>query len=411
MSKQKMVHIIGGGVSGLTCAWYLHQAGVPFTLYEADDRVGGRVQTDHVDGFLLDRGFQVLLSEYPEIKPLFSKKSLGLRAFRSGAEIQTEKSILRLDNPFQHPTRIFSMLFSPIGSFLDKIRLYQLIRKTSTFREEDLLTQPGISTLEFLEKRDFSSKIVQNFFKPFFGGVFLEFDLQTSSRFFQFVFQKFFSGQAVLPKDGIMGIPTAIAEQLPSDSIRLNTRVRSIDNHVITLETGEQIEATWLVLATDARQADTWLQENPKRSYLGTTCTYFAASSIPGTHDPILRLVAEPDGLIRHWTVPSLVQPSYAPAGQHLISITSLPAEPEQIRDEMRGLVGDEVDQWTFLRSYHIPQALSFMGPGSSAENSEVRPGLFKCGDYLLYPSLNAAMKSGRLVAQKILDELAQSKS
>ena len=121
--------------------------------------------------------------------------------------------------------------------------------------------------------------------------------------------------------------------------------------------------------------------------------------------------MAEPDGLIRHWTVPSLVQPSYAPAGQHLISITSLPAEPEQIRDEMRGLVGDEVDQWTFLRSYHIPQALSFMGPGSSAENSEVRPGLFKCGDYLLYPSLNAAMKSGRLVAQKILDELAQSKS
>lgn len=406
MTNQKMVHIVGGGVAGLTCAWYLHQSGIPFTLYEADCRVGGRFQTDEVDGFLLDRGFQVLLSEYPEIKPLFTPKQLGFRSFRSGAEIQTSVGTLRLDNPFQHPSTIFSMLFSPVGSFLDKIRLYQLIRKTSTFREEELLKQSGISTLAFLEKRGFSSQIIENFFRPFFGGVFLEFDLHTSSRFFQFIFQKFFSGQAVLPEKGMGAIPEIIAQQLPSESIRLNTRVQSVEGRTLVLETGEKIDASYLVIATEARQADAWLHETKSRTFLETTCTYFAASEVPGTTDPLLRLVAQPEGLVRHWTLPSLVQPSYAPAGKQLISITSLSGTPEQIREEMRKYVGDCVDQWTYLRTYHVPQSLAFLAPGSAAEAMEVQPGVYKCGDYLLYPSLNAAMKSGRLVAERIRENV-----
>lgn len=406
MSNSTSIHIIGGGVAGLTCAWYLHQAGIPFILSEADARVGGRVQTDRVEGFLLDRGFQVLLSEYPEVKSILSPPLLRYRAFRSGADITTPTGHLRLDNPFQHPSRIFSMLFSPVGSLLDKVRLYQLIRKVGTFREEDLLTQPGVSTLEFLQKRGFSQRMIDQFFKPFFGGVFLEFDLATSSRFFQFVFRQFFSGQAVLPAQGMGAIPQLLADQVPSTSIRLNRRVQSIEGKTITWASGETSEASHLVIATDAEQADRWLGESTPRKYVETTCTYFAAPKVPGTQDPMLRLVAHPSGLIRHWTVPSLVQPSYAPAGEHLISITSLPGSPEAIQHEMKDMLGDEVNHWRHLKSYHIPKSLSFFAPGSVPGALEVHPGVFRCGDYLLYPSLNAAMKSGRLVAEKIIQGL-----
>lgn len=406
MSKQSCVHIIGGGVAGLTCAWYLHRADIPFLLLEADSRVGGRVQTDEVNGFLLDRGFQVLLSEYPEVKSILPPSVLGYRAFRSGAEIQTPEGILRLDNPFQHPTRVFSMLFSPIGSLMDKIRLYQLIRKVGTFQEEKLLSQPGVSALEFLQKRGFSSRIIDQFFKPFFGGVFLEFDLATSSRFFQFVFRQFFTGQAVLPAQGMGAIPHYLASQLPASSLALNQRIKAIQGKTITLASGEIIEAEQLVVATDAAQADQWLGIPADRTYVGTTCTYFSTSLLPGTSDPLLRLIAHPTGKVRHWTVPSLVQPAYAPAGKHLISVTSLPGTPEEIRAEMKKIVGEEVDAWEYLATYSIPHALSFFPPGSTAGALDMQPDVYRCGDYLLYPSLNAAMKSGRMVAEKIIQKI-----
>lgn len=402
--KQPTVAIIGAGISGLTCAYYLQKKGISFQIIEADAQVGGRVQTDTYKGFLLDRGFQVLLSNYPELKNVVDLNSIGAKAFRSGATIYTDSDILQMDNPFESPSTIFSMLFSPIGSLADKVKVYQLIRKVASFKEADLLRYKGTDTLAFLRQYGFSEKFIDLFFKPFFGGVFLEFDLKTSSRFFQFVFKQFFEGKAVLPANGIGDVPQNLANQLPNACIQLQSKVEKLEGKTVFLQDGTQITPDYLVVATDADFADTLLGTPTSRTYLDTVCSYFSADVSPSPQKPMLSLVARPNGIVRHWCVPSDIQPGYAPQGKSLISVTTTPNEnlEQSIKKELQPLLGNQVNDWQYLKSYSVRKSLSFFPAGSQEYPSQVNETTWRCGDYLLYPSLNAAMKSGRQVAEAI---------
>ncbi|MBC7410681.1 MAG: FAD-dependent oxidoreductase, partial [Arcicella sp.] len=252
-----MVIIIGAGIAGLTCAKYLKDRGIQSLILEASDGVGGRVKTDVYEGFLLDRGFQILLTAYPEAQRLLDYKSLDLKAFKSGAVIRdTQRNDFSvMANPFKEPSKIWSSLTSNVGTLADKLRVLRLIFETYNVQEEVFENQE-ISTIEYLQNYGFSDNMIQQFFKPFFGGVFLENELSTSANFFKYIFGKFYEGDTVIPANGIEQIPKQLMKMLYIGTVKLNTKVVKIEGNRVYLENGDRLYGEKIVLATDGFQAN-----------------------------------------------------------------------------------------------------------------------------------------------------------
>ncbi len=412
------VIIVGAGIAGLTCAVYLKQAGIQAILLEAADGVGGRVRTDTVEGFQLDRGFQILLTAYPEARRLLNYAALDLRLFRSGALIRDRDNWLTFINPLQEPRSVFQTLMSPVGTLGDKLRIAELMGRTQSLTISDMFRQTPATTLAFLREFGFSEQIIERFFRPFFGGVFLEDALTTSSNFFEFCFRMFFTGDAAVPARGIGAIADQLANRLSPSQIRLNKAVRQLSGNTVQLDTGETITARAIVLAVDAAQAATLLGTPalPEPAFNHTTCTYFAASTAPKTPDrKLLLLNTHRSSAVHNVAIISDVAPEYAPAGQHLVSVSTQGLELfneavliGQIRQELIRWFGEDVRQWRHLRTYHIPHALPAYNP-HLAGLDRIRQPLrlnetwYQCGDRTAYPSLNAAMQTGREVAEMII--------
>ena len=201
------ITIIGAGISGLTAAVYLNQKGYKIQILEASDRAGGRIKTDILDGFRLDRGFQVLLTEYPETKKLLDYKKLNLKRFLPGATVLYDLGQFEIADPFRRPTATFATLFAPVGSLKDKINTFFLKTKLVKIAVADVFKQPEVDTISQLKKYGFSQKMIDRFYKPFFSGIFLENDLKTSSHMFDFVMKMFSEGDAAIPELGMEEIP------------------------------------------------------------------------------------------------------------------------------------------------------------------------------------------------------------
>ncbi|MDB5242759.1 MAG: amine oxidase, partial [Spirosoma sp.] len=428
-SVDSPVIIVGAGMAGLTCAVYLKQAGIDALLLDAADGIGGRVRTDVVDGFRLDRGFQILLTAYPEAQQLLNYATLDLQRFRSGALIRSQTihdsaHWLTLLNPFQEPFSVFQTLISPVGSLGDKLRIFELMRRTEELSIDDLFRQTPTTTLALLHKIGFSDRIIELFFRPFFGGVFLEDALTTSSNFFEFCFRMFFSGDAAVPALGMGAIPQQLAGYLSPGQIRLETPVRRIEGSRVILDTGETLTGGVLVLAVDAAQAGILLDRRAAlngQSFNRTTCTYFSAPESPRSipAEKLLLLNPHRSSAVHNLAVMSDVAPDYVSTdrsdGQKsLISVSTQGLETldeaaltEGIRLELTNWFGTEVSTWRHLRTYHLPQALPAYNPLQDKKNLaktlKLTETLYQCGDQSAYPSLNAAMQTGREVAELIL--------
>jgi len=405
------VLIVGAGIAGLACAARLHRAGRSFVLLEASDGVGGRVRSDRTeDGFILDRGFQVLLSAYPEVKRQLDFAALQPRAFRSGAVIRLpdgKEAVLR--DPFRDLWAIPSALGSPIGTLADKLRLARLACSVALRSPDTLLSENAEGTLEFLHRQGFSPRCIELFFRPFFGGVFLDRSLLVDSCFFNFVFQQFVRGRAVLPQGGMQRIPDQLAAGLPGDSIFLSTPVSAVEKGAVELKNGKRLLGSAVVLAVEGTAAARLMPGLVTPAlWRRTTCLYFAAPDKPGKGDGYLRLNACPKALVHNVCFPSDIDPEVAPPGQTLVSVSShglngltTPVLRARVLVELGDWFGPQVRGWRHLRSYDIPRAL----PATLTRVARpiLHSGVHVCGDHVAYPSLNAALATGRLTAESLL--------
>ena len=209
------VYVVGAGLAGLRCARRLHEKGVAATVLEASDGVGGRVRTDRVDEFLLDRGFQVLLTAYPEARDALDYRELELHPFYPGAMVQTGGKLVTVADPFRRRWDGLRTALAPVGSLSDKLKVTKLRRRVTSGSLEELFARPETTTREALAADGFSETIVDRFFRPLFGGVLLDRELGTSSRMFEFVYRMFSLGDAALPTRGMGAIPEQLAGGLP----------------------------------------------------------------------------------------------------------------------------------------------------------------------------------------------------
>jgi phytoene dehydrogenase-like protein len=258
--------------------------------------------------------------------------------------------------------------------------------------------------------------MIERFFRPFLGGIFLEPELRTSSRMFRFVFRMFSTGDATLPAEGMEAIPRQLAAGLPADSVRLGARASRVEPAAVRLDSGEGLPARAVVVATELPAAMALLGEPPPAAVQSVTCVYFAADKAP-VEEPTLVLNGEGVGPVNNLCVPSVVAPSYAPAGRHLVSATvlGLPARDDagllaDVRGQLAGWFGAAVHGWQHLRTYRIPFALPRQAPPALAVPERpvrVRPGLYVCGDHRDTASIQGAMASGRRAAEAVLEDLA----
>lgn len=401
--------IIGGGLAGLACAHRLHEAGRCFVLCEAADRIGGRVATDVIDGFRLDRGFQVLLTAYPEARRLLDYDALDLRRFYPGALVRHNAKWHRVADPFRHPIDGVRGAFNPIGSFLDKLRVGWSRTGGFDFSKHD----PNLTTLEALRAEGFSDSMIERFFRPFLGGVFLENRLDTTVRKLEFVMKNFAQGDTAIPAKGMAEIPIQLANKLPSPAIRLNSPVVGVDGNKVRLASGQIFSAKTIVMATEAGGAARLLgQPEPPVEFNGVACLYFTAPTAP-VHEPILLLNGEGAGPINNLTVLSAVSPDYAPPGRHLISISVVDSDAaasadleKRVRRQLVDWFGTTTNSWELLRIDRIPHAIPTQRE-APAKAARLGGGLYQCGDHCGIASLNTALASGTAAAEAVLEDIS----
>ncbi len=386
MSDEHDVIVVGAGVAGLACARALASAGRPPLVLERSHSVGGRVRTDATDGFLLDHGFQVLPLAYPEARATLDYDRLELGEFARGAIVRADGRFRRLADPRQSPVRGLRALAGGIVGVRDGAAILKLLRGSA---EET-------TAAEALRRAGVSRTATERFFAPFLRGIFLEERLRTSSRFLDFVLRAFADGPAALPAGGMGSIATQLADGL---DVRTGAAVATVGARAVSLETGEQLRAAAVVVATAG------IVDEPANGWNGVTCVYYDA---PQTPIPGPWLVVNGDGgPINNLCVPSEAAPSYAPTGRSLVSATILGAgEPDldAVGRQLRSWFGAGVTEWRHLRSYRIPRALpSYPVGGFGLQPVRLANSLYACGDHREHPSLNGALLSGRRAAEAVL--------
>jgi len=406
------VLIVGAGLSGLCCAKKLHEAGVSFRILEASDGVGGRVRTDRINGFQLDRGFQVLLTAYPEALAQLDYDALRLCAFAPGALVRHEGRFYRVNDPWREPGTFLSNLFSPIGRLSDKMRVARLRSDVQRKSVEEIFSAEETSAMQALKRRGFSRRMMEDFLKPLMGGALLDTKMAASSRMFEFIFKMMSEGDAAVPADGMGAIPEQLASKLPAGSIELNCRVHSVERKHVKLTSGEMLEAQAIVVAVEGPESARLLGVEWPSTSRSACCLYFVAKEPPVEH-PLLVLSGSSRGPINNLAVMNSVAPGYAPPGEHLVSVgvVGWPSRDDHtlvnmVRGQLKRWYGLVAQEWKLLRIYRIEHALPAVYPLEWQQPARLEPGLYVCGDHRATPSIQGAMESGRLAAESVLREL-----
>ncbi|MEO1583247.1 MAG: FAD-dependent oxidoreductase [Planctomycetota bacterium] len=425
MTEDRVV-IVGGGLTGLAAARALEAAGETCLILCAGAEVGGRVRTDAHDTergtYLLDRGFQVYLTAYEEAGRTLDLEALDLRAFYPGALVRFDGSFHRVADPFRKPLDAAKSFATPVASLTDKARLGLLDQRIRRSTTEAIWQRPERPTIDALRDAGFGDAAIERFFRPFFGGVFFDRSLQTSSRMFEFTYKNFATGRTAVPAQGMGAIPKQLASTLASE-IRLDCPATRVDPETgaVLMPSGETINAERVILATDANAAAQLLGQKPTVPWNRTATVYYDADldTVASLGDEaILVLDGDGTGPANHLCVLSAASPAYAPAGRALVcaNVVDLGALNRHddaaldlaVRSQLEAWLGEGVRSWSTLATYCIPHALPRRVPGERGLDQpdtmpRLSPRVVQAGDHLTHGSIEGAMIAGRLAAEKLL--------
>jgi phytoene dehydrogenase-like protein len=423
-----MILVVGAGLAGLTCAKVLAEAGQEVRVIEVADHIGGRVWTDaSAEGFLLDRGFQVLFTAYPAARRHLDFSALKLKPFVPGAVLIRDGRWHEVGDPFQRLTLLGPTLANPLLTLGDKLRTLRLRRYTRGRSLDAIFNGPlkggDKTTYAELRRRHFSdSGFIENFARPFYGGILLDRELSVSARMFLFIFKMLASGQTVIPEGGMGQITRQLAAKLPADAIRLETRVEGVVEAEgraigVTMTGGEEMQADAVVIATGAEAAERLVGRTLPSEPMSVTCVYFATTDSL-YNGPRLLLNANPGAFVNNAVQLTNVSRAYAPPNQHLLSASVL-GIPEMSDDELAARCKDDMASWfpgkdlTNLRhvgTYRIRFAQFRQPPNIFATlppNPTPTAGLFLAGEFTQSSSIHGAMQSGEDAARAVLASMA----
>ncbi len=392
-------------MAGLAAATEVARTDHDVVVVEASDGPGGRVRTDEVDGFRLDRGFQILLSAYPEARDLLDYDALDLRAFDPGALVRWNDRFHRVADPLRSPTRLLDTMRAQIGSPIDKARILAFRQAVGRGELADLWQRPETTARQRLADAGFSDAIVERFLGPLFTGITLDPELGGSSRVLEFVYRMLSAGDAVVPARGMGRISDQLAAGLPDGSLRLSTPAERIDGGTVVLAGGERLTADAIIVATGVDEAGR-LAGLETRPWRAVTSVWLAADEPPLT-EPSLVLNGTGDGPINSTVVMSEVSPHYAPPGRSLV-VASTPAVGPSLVGDMRAQLaewfGADAQRWEVIRVDEIAKAQPVHLPGHDRTGAlATDDGVVVCGDHVRDPSINGAIGSGRAAARAVL--------
>lgn len=384
----KPVVVIGAGWAGMSAAIQLQKAGQEVIVLEAAERAGGRVQSDHIDGFTCDRGFQLINVRYPELAALNILDEIDFRSLDRAINVSVDDQLHRLGDPRQYP---FSVFDSATGSLLEKAALLRALAGKP---------RPDYSIAEHLVAAGLG-KTYERVLRPFLRGVYLTELSNISAPAGLEIIKTFIAGKPGLPSRGAGALSEAMARRV--SDLRLGITVNSAKKGVVTTSNGE-IQASQIIVATDSTTAAQMLDLGSVPKMAGCTTWYHSAASAPVTHGQLIV-----DGQNRGAAINTLVIsnfiPEYAPSGKKLISSTTDTGVTEsEVRRHLATIYNCENRDWELIAKYEIPAALPIGANGITQPiQSFVREGIYLAGDGQVSPSQNGALKSGRLAAMAAL--------
>lgn len=398
------VVIAGAGLAGLTAARVLVDAGFDVAVIEASDAVGGRVRTDQVDGFRLDRGFQLINPSYPRLKRDIDLRALELKPFQAGAQIAHGETSSAIGDPRRLPRTIGSTLRFPVGSWREKLAITRALVEIGYGSATRLKNRPDDTLATSLDRRGVTGALRNGPLRLYLGGVLGEDDLETSAIFGELLIRSFVRGTPAVPAAGMQALPEQIADRLPAGTVRLGTAIVDVKSGRVDTSAGT-IQAKAVVVATDPRTAAELLGW-PEPVMRNLTTAYFDAGAAP-TDRALVHLDSKIRGVLVNTAVMSNAAPTYAEHGSLVAATTLLRADTPDLEPSIRQhaalLYGVPTTEWTLIKTYAIPDALPAMPPGTPLRRAvALGDGVFVAGDHRDTPSLQGALVSGHRAAAAV---------
>lgn len=406
------VIVVGAGMAGLACARSLQGAGLDVMVIESSDGPGGRVRTDLVDGFRLDRGFQILLTAYPELSRWFDLSSLDLRRFAPGARVWNGSRFHTVGDPLRRPLDLLPTVLAPIGSISDKLRLLRLIASVRIGRPADLLRRRDMTTAERLSAAGFSQRFIESFLRPLFAGIQLDPELEVSSRRFEMIMRMLAVGDTAVPAMGMGRLSELLAGGLGDGTIRYGAPVHALRTGVVELADGGSLSARAVVVATDGPSAARLLRAVPDPGSRPVAAVWFSMPEAPVRGRHIL-LDGTGAGPARNVAIMTEVAATYAADGQALV-VAAVPGPDAlassleaDVRRQLAGWFGGGVAEWSTRRVDVIRHGQPLQQPPFQPRQSvRVDEATWVCGDHRDTASLQGALFSGRRTAEAVLSSL-----